>query len=92
MNALKKWLSSPSNQTGLITLVAVVAGLISQYTSHSIDLSTLIGSLVFAVTKIIVPDNIVLQTDLKAASEDIVNQVNAKTTTSTPLVAPVTKA
>lgn len=91
MDKLKKWLSSPSNQTGLITLVAVVAGLISQYTAHSIDLSTLIGSLVFAVTKIIVPDNIVLQKDLQAASEDIVSQVNAKAAPSTPLVAPATK-
>jgi hypothetical protein len=38
------------------------------------------------------PANVALQTDLKAASEDIVNQVNAKVVTKTALVAPVTKA
>jgi hypothetical protein len=90
--SVQKWLDSPSNQTAVMALVATAAGAISQYTDHSTSLSTAVGAIVFAVVKALVPDNIVLQKDLQATSVDLVNQVNSKTTTSTPLVVPITKA
>jgi hypothetical protein len=89
--SMKNWLSSPSNQTAVMALIATAAGAISQYTDHSTSASTAIGAIVFALVKAIFPDNIVLQKDLQAASEDIVNQVNTKVVTKADLVTPVTK-
>jgi hypothetical protein len=89
---LKKWLSDPNTQTALMASLGGIFAVIAGVISHQTDIATGVGGIVFILAKAVFPANVALQTDLKAASEDIVNQVNAKVVTKAALVAPVTKA
>lgn len=66
----ENFIKSPNNQTGLLAVAVTIPGLLTQYEAHSIGLSVLVGTIIFGVGKIVMPDNIALVTDAEKFVED----------------------
>ena len=83
---LKKFFSSPKNQTGLILLDSTIPGYIAQIESHNTSLAVAAGALFAGFLHIIVPDNTALISDAPKLLTDALAATSAKNLSEIPKI------